>query len=186
MLLSFAQWIQATPWFTYLRQSAYSYPCILSLHMAAIALFGGMVLMTDLRLLGLAMRRRPVSDVIDQLRTPKRVGLLLAATCGVLMACCKAEEYYYNPFFRTKLALFALVAIHALVFRGSVYGKAAEFDRAQRLPGRARLAGALSMALWIGIACMGRGIGYVEPPWGIHAGSLKSLPDPAQPEPNRL
>jgi hypothetical protein len=143
--------------------------------MLAIALFGGMILMTNLRLLGLAMGKRTVSDVIDQLRAPKRVGLLLAATCGLLLLCCKAEEYYYNEFFRAKLALLALVIVHALVFRGTVYSKAAEMDRTLRLPGRARLAAVLSLVLWLAIACMGRGIGYIEPPWGIQAFGLLSL-----------
>jgi hypothetical protein len=169
MLLSLALWIQGTSLFTYIRGSAYTYPCILSLHMVAIALFGGMILMTDLRLLGLAMSRRSVSDVIDQLRRPKRLGLLLAATCGLLMLCCKAEEYYYNIFFRTKLVLFALVTVHALVFRRSVYASAAEIDRSGDMPPRAKLAAVVSLVLWLGIACAGRGIGYIEPPWGIHA-----------------
>lgn len=40
MILRFAQWIQLTPFFTYIRGSAYTYPIILSLHMTAIALFG--------------------------------------------------------------------------------------------------------------------------------------------------
>ncbi len=169
MLLSFALWVQSTVFFTYLRGSAYVYPCILSLHMVAIAFFGGMILMTDLRLLGIAMRRRPVADVAEQLRIPKRYGFLLVATCGILMFCCKAEEYYYNIFFRLKVTLLILVAIHAIAFRGSVYNRVAEYDREGRVPGRAKLAAALSLVLWIGIACMGRGIGYIEPPPGIHA-----------------
>ena len=169
MILRFAQWIQLTQFFTYIRGSAYTYPVILSLHMTAIALFGGMILMTDLRLLGLAMTRYPASHVMDQLRVPKRFGFLLVATCGILMLCSKAEEYYYNAFFRAKLALLALVVVHALIFRKSVYNQAAEFDKAGQIPGRAKLAAALSLLLWIGIACMGRGIGYIEPPWGIQA-----------------
>jgi hypothetical protein len=169
MLLSLAQWVQATGFFTCLRGSAYTYPCILSLHMVAIAFFGGMILMTDLRLLGLAMGKRPISDVIDRLRVPKRLGLLLAATCGVLMLCCKAEEYYYNIFFRTKVLLFALVIIHALIFRNSVYARTAEMDRSKQIPGRAKLAALLSLLLWIAIACAGRGIGYIEVPFNVHA-----------------
>jgi hypothetical protein len=169
MLLSLALWIQATDFFTALRGSAYMYPIVLSIHMVAISLFGGMILMTDMRLLGWAMRRHPVADVVDQFRMPKRYGFLLAAVCGVLMLGCKAEEYYYNAFLRAKLLLLILVAVHALVFRGSVYGKAAEFDRTSRIPMEAKLAAALSLILWIGIACMGRGIGYIEPPIGIHA-----------------
>src|ERR1700683_4042121 len=94
MLLSLALWIQATDFFTYLRGSGYVYPSILSLHMVAIALFGGMLLLTDMRLLGLAMNKRPVADLVDQLRVPKRYGFLLVAACGLLMLGCKAEEYY--------------------------------------------------------------------------------------------
>ena len=60
MLLSVAQWIQLTAPFTYLRESHFVYPVILSLHMVAIAFFGGMILMTDLRLLGWAMDTRPL------------------------------------------------------------------------------------------------------------------------------
>ena len=134
MLLSLALWIQATDFFTYLRGSGYVYPSILSLHMVAIPLFGGMILLTDMRLLGLAMNKRPVADLVDQLRVPKRYGFLLVAACGLLMLGCKAEEYYYNAFFRAKVALLILIALHALVFRESVYKRAAEFDQAGRVP----------------------------------------------------
>ena len=163
-LLAFAQWLQTTGWATALRGSWYVYPIILSLHLTGIAVFGAMILTVDLRLLGVVMPKRRVADVVDQLRTPKRVGFVIVATCGILMASSKAEEYYYNIFFWTKMSLLALVAVHALVFRGSVYSKAAEMDRTSRIPGRAKLAAALSLLLWISIACAGRGIGYIEPP----------------------
>jgi hypothetical protein len=116
MLLNFVQWIQLTDFFTALRGSAYIYPIVLSLHMVGLALFGGMILMTDLRLLGVTMRQRSIADVVNQLRVPKRWGLLLTATCGFLMFGSKAEEYYYNAFFRTKLILFAVVIVTELVF----------------------------------------------------------------------
>jgi len=146
------------------------YPIIMSLHMIGIALFGGMILMTDLRLLGWAMTKRSVSDVVDQFRVPKRWGLLLTATCGILMAGSKAEEYYYNVFFRTKLILFALVLVQELVFYRSVYANPAALDRSPGIPANAKLAAAFSLLLWISIACCGRGIGYIEPPLDkIHA-----------------
>jgi hypothetical protein len=170
MLLSFAQWIQFTTVFTALRGSANVYPIVMSLHMVGIALFGGMILLTDLRLLGWAMRKRSIADVLEQLRVPKRWGLVLTATCGILMAGSKAEEYYYNAFFRTKLILFALVLVQELVFYRSVYANPAALDRAPGVPANAKLAAALSLFLWTSIACCGRGIGYIEPPLDkIHA-----------------
>ena len=163
-LLTFAQWVQRTSWATGIRGSWYVYPVILSLHMCAIAFFGAMILTTDLRLLGVVMRKRPIAEVVNQLRVPKRIGFLLVAACGLLLASSKAEEYYYNPFFWTKMSLLALVGVHALVFRPRVYNKAAELDAAPRIPGRAKLAAVLSLVLWTCIFCAGRGIGYIEPP----------------------
>jgi hypothetical protein len=171
MLLSFVQWLQFTSFFTELRGSAYVYPIVMSLHMVGIAFFGGMILMTDMRLLGWALRKRSISEVIDGFRIPKRWGLLLTATCGFLMFGSKAEEYYYNAFFRAKLILFALLIVHALVFYRSVYADPAALDRFPTAPAHAKLAAALSLVLWIAVACCGRGIGYIEPPLDkIHAG----------------
>jgi hypothetical protein len=170
MLLSFAQWIQLTGFFTALRGSAYVYPIILSLHMVGLAFFGGMVLMTDMRLLGLTMRKRSITEVVDLFRIPKRWGLLLIVTCGILLAGSKAEEYYYNTFFRTKLILLGAVLVHELVFRRRVYANPAALDRTPTVPASAKLAAALSLLLWTSIACCGRGIGYIEPPLDkIHA-----------------
>jgi Family of unknown function (DUF6644) len=170
MLLSFAQWIQATDFFTALRISTYVYPIVLTLHLCGIALFGGMILVTDLRLLGWFMRKRTVSEVVDQFRVLKWFGFGLVATCGILLLGSKAEEYYYNPFVWVKLSLLALIFLHGIVFRRSVYRNAAELDKAPRIPGYAKLAAALSLTLWIGVVIAGRSIGYVEPPLNkLHA-----------------
>jgi hypothetical protein len=169
-VLSFAQWVQSTWFFTALRGSAYVYPIVLSTHMIAIALFGGMILLVDVRLLGWAMRKYTVSEMVNQLRPLKRVGFLLLVTCGALMAGCKAEEYYYNAFFRTKMTLLVLVGVHALVFRRSVYRNTTALDAAPQVPAQAKLAASLSLILWTSLVIAGRGIGYIEPPLDkIHA-----------------
>lgn len=169
MLLSLSLWIQNTAFLSALRSSSFVYPTVLSLHMVAIAFFGGMIVMTNMRLLGWSLTNYSMSDVIGQLRVPKRWGFTLVFICGALMLGSKAEEYYFNVLLRTKLSLLVLVAVHALVFR-DVYHSAGEPDK-----GRAKLAGATSLLLWIGVACAGRGIGYLDPPIGIHAGLVKLL-----------
>jgi hypothetical protein len=174
MLISLAIWVQNLPYFTDLRSSGYTYPFLLALHLVFISLFGGMILVTDLRILGWAMRSYPIADVINRLRVPKRIGFVLAATCGFLLFCSKAEAYYYNAFFQTKLTLFALVAIHALIFRGSVYNKAAALDATPSQLGRARTAAWLSLLLWTCILIAGRGIGYLTTPSGMHFAGLRA------------
>ena len=169
-LLTFCQWVQSTGFFTAIRGSWYVYPVIMSSHLAGIALFGGMILAVDLRLLGVAMRKHAVADVINQLRNLKRLGFVIVATCGLLMLGSKAEEYYYNAFFRIKMTILVLIFVHALVFRRSVYSRAREFDQSGYIPGRAKLAAVLSLVLWMGMIICGRGIGYIEPPLDkIHA-----------------
>src|SRR5438093_690216 len=105
-----------------------------------IALCGGMILITDVRLMGVAMKKWPAADMIEQLRWPKRIGLVVIVTCGFLLFASKAEEYYYNWFFWAKISLLSLVLLHQIAFRRSVY----------RNPNlnRAPIAGALSMILW--------------------------------------
>jgi len=168
MLISFLIWLQNLEPFTELRSSGYVYPVVLALHVTAISLFGAMIVATDLRLLGWALRDGSIADVVDWLRWPKRIGFLLAATCGFLLFSSKAEEYYYNPFFRIKILLFTLVAVHAMVFRKSVYGSPAELDLGAQPPARAKLAAGLSLFLWLAILCAGRAIGYVAGRPGMH------------------
>jgi hypothetical protein len=143
--------------FTYIRDSAYAYPILLSLHMVALAFFGGMILVTDLRLLGLGMRSYSVSDVVNGLRVPKRLGFIIAAVCGVLMFGSKAGRYSHNPWFWTKLALLVLIGVNYLIFRRGVYNNLAALDSAPQIPRTAKLAGGLSLLLWTGVACGARG-----------------------------
>jgi hypothetical protein len=168
MLLTLLQSVQNTGVFVYLRSSAYLYSVILALHLAVISLFGGMIVMTNLCLLGWIPRQVSAAAVVDGLRVPKRVGLLIAATFGLLLFCCKAEQYYYNVYFRTKLLLLALVAAHALAFRNRVYNRPGGMMPVGRPNPQERLAALLSLLLWAGILTAGRAIGYVPAPPGLH------------------
>jgi len=176
MFLSLAQWAQNTQFFTALRSSWYVYPIVMATHLLGIALFGGLILMTNLRLLGLTMGKYTVTDVVSQLRWPKRIGLIVVATCGILMLGSKAEEYYYNIFFRLKVVFLVLMFVHGWIFRRSVYFNTEEIDRSPQVSGRVKLAAYSSLLIWVCIACAGRGIGYIDPPLDkIHA-SLGSTP----------
>src|SRR5579871_6012705 len=105
MLLGFTRWLQSLALFTYIRESAYIFPIVLSLHMVLILFFGGMILMTNMCILGLALRGYPLASVIGRLRIPKRIGLLCMLTMGFLLFGSKAVEYSQNVFFRIKIAL---------------------------------------------------------------------------------
>jgi hypothetical protein len=162
--VSIAESIQSIGFLTDFRESALVYPIVMTTHLSCIAVFGGMILMTDLRLLGVAMTDRPVSDVVNQFRIWKRVGFCIMVAMGALLASSEAVKYSPNPYFWAKMSLLVLVAVHAAIFRPRVYNNTAAIDKAPTLPGTAKLAGALSLVLWLGILTMGRLIGYWEGP----------------------
>ena len=164
MLRSLTIWLQNTPLFIFIREADYGYYYVLGFHLTFISLFAAMIVMTDLRLLGVGLRNYSVADVVNQLRVPKRIGFVLAATCGFLIFGPKAEEYYYNAFFRTKLILFLLIGLHALIFRRSIYNRPEDLDQLSTLPGSAKAAAVFSLLLWLCVVMAGRGIGYLHPP----------------------
>lgn len=153
-----AKAIENTGIATALRESELVYPTVLSLHLTCLALIGGLILVTNLRLLGLTMASTPAAEVIARLRPWKRGGFVVMFTCGILLAASKANDYYANPWFLAKLLLLILVGVHGLVFRRTVYATGAEPDSRN-----ARAAALLSILLWLAVVAMGRMIGYYEP-----------------------
>ena len=152
------EWIESTDLSTAIREGALYYPIIGGVHLLGIALFGGMVLATDFRLLGWAMPRIPVSDIVRQLQNWKRAGFVVLTASGLLLAWAEPQKLYRSPAFWVKMALLALVGVHALVFRARVYGNADKLDVA--VTTEARLAAALSLLLWAGLIVSGRLIAY--------------------------
>ena len=146
-----------------IRESTMLYPILLSTHLMGMGLFGGMIAMTDLRILGVAMTKYPMDDVHNQLRPYKHLGLTLVVICGLLLAWSKAALYWPNPYFKLKLALLLAVAIHALVYRQSVYKSLGEMDKAGVATNTAKTAAILSLILWVSLVAAGRWIGYWEP-----------------------
>ena len=162
-----AQWVANTDFFTALRESGLPYPVVMSTHLSSIAIFGGAILMTDLRILGFAMKSMSITEVYRQTRIWKRIGFCIMITMGILLTGAKFDKYYDNPYFDIKMSLLVLVGVHALIFRPRVYKKTEEIDRAGKVPGVAKAAAWLSLILWVGILSMGRWIAYYERPGDI-------------------
>ena len=157
-IVALLQWVESTALSTAIREGALLYPIIGGFHLLAIALFGGMLVLTDLRLLGWAMQRRSVSDVLEQFRAWKRAGFVLVVSSGLLLAWAEPLKLYRSPSFWEKMALLAGVAVHALVFRDGVYENAKALDAGLTL--EAKLAAALSLLLWAGLIVTGRLIAF--------------------------
>jgi hypothetical protein len=150
MILEFFRWLQSTGWATAFRESELVYPIVLTGHLTGMGLFGGMIAITDMRLLGWAMRDTSITDLVEQLRIWKRIGFVLVVGCGVMLLSAKAELYYHNPFYWTKMTL-----------------NTVELDRAPIVPVKAKVAACLSLFLWVGLVSAGRSIAYWDVPADI-------------------
>jgi hypothetical protein len=160
--MGIAHSIQSIGFLTDFSESVLAYPIVLSTHLTCIALFGGMILMTNLRLLGLTFKSVTITEMVTSFRPWKRVGGVIMIALGLLLAASEAEKYSPNPYFWTKMIVLGLIGVHGLVFRPLVYNRTEELDRSPVIPTTAKLAAILSLILWITMFTMGRLIAYWE------------------------
>jgi hypothetical protein len=129
-----------------------------------IAVFGGLILLTDLRLLNVAMKSIPASVVVAKTRPWKHAGLTIMLLLGIHLGGAKFLDYYDNPYFLIKMTLLVCVFIHAMVFRKSVYRNPKALDSPAGPPSAAKLAATLSLVIWVSILSCGRMIAYWDNP----------------------
>lgn len=161
--MGIAHYLESIGFLSDFSESVLAYPIVLSTHLTCIALFGCMILMTNLRLLGLTFRSLTITQVVTSFRPWKRGGLVIMIGTGLLLATCEATKYAPNPFFWTKMVVLGLIGVHALIFRPIVYKRTEELDRVPSVPTKAKVAAILSIVLWTTMFTMGRLIAYWEP-----------------------
>lgn len=160
--MSIAQSLESIQFLSNFSESVLAYPIVLSIHLTDIALFGGMILMTNLRLLGLTFNSVSITQMVTALRPWKRLGGTVQIGTGLLLATCEATKYAPNPYFWTKMAILGLIGVHAMVFRPLVYNRTEELDKSPVIPTSVKVAAILSLILWTGMFTMGRLIAYWE------------------------
>jgi hypothetical protein len=159
-LLPFCQWLAATSGSIALHESLFMYPLVESVHVLTLCLFVGMSVLLDLRLLGVTLRRVPVSEVTDRLLPWMIVGFVIMLITGLLLFYAIPVRSYQNIFFRLKLITLVLAGLNAWYFHEGIHKRVAQWDRDVRTPARARMAGVLSLVFWGIIVVSGRMIAY--------------------------
>jgi hypothetical protein len=135
------------------------FPIVETLHVMAFCIVFGSIAMLDLRLLGIASRDSTVSRLSNEVLPWTWTAWGAAAVFGSLMFMAKAETYAGNLQFRLKFVCMGLAALNMLIFKFGAYRQVARWDSGEP-PMSAKLAGALSLSLWIGVVFFGRWIGF--------------------------
>jgi len=144
-ILEWCQGIQDSGLSRIISESTWGYPIVGALHVLALALFGGAVLIPHVRVLGFGVRNTLDSDFVIDVRWIRRVGLTLVVVTGVILFASSAVQYYESTSFRIKMALLTLIALNAIA-------------AARR--GLRKWQSALSLALWAAVIFASRGIAF--------------------------
>jgi hypothetical protein len=159
-IVSALEWLEGLAWTTAIRESAWGYPILETAHLASIVAFAGLVIMMDLRLVGLAFMHAPMTQIQRRLFPWQMAALVPSTATGLLLCCIDPMRYYANVMFRVKLVLLALAGLNALSFHLKTYRMAGRWDEDPQGSARARLAGAISLVLWSATIVSGRLTAY--------------------------
>ena len=152
--------LEATPFATAVRESTWMFPTFETLHVLFIALVVGTIMIVDFRLINVASRHRPVSVIMREV-LPWTWGAFAGALIfGGLLFCSAATKYAHNPQFLFKMLLLLLAAANMAVFHLGSGRKIELWDQASMTPNGARIAGGLSMVIWVSVIVLGRWIGF--------------------------
>jgi hypothetical protein len=144
-----------------LRSGRWSYAAVNAAHITGIAILFGAILPLDLRLMG-CFRRVPIRTLARVLVPVATCGLLLAVTAGALLFSIRAVQYAGTTLFQIKMALVACGIANAVLLRKAAAWEAGRDSTADMPPPRLRVAGALSIALWLSVIFCGRFVAFVE------------------------
>jgi hypothetical protein len=157
-LIVFCHWLARTHLGVFMRDSTYGFAVIEMGHLLSLAVFGGAVLMVDLRFLGFGFKSQTVSQVAKELLPLTVGGVIAMSISGFLLFMGGPSRYYHNPAFQLKMILFVLALVfhfglQFIVSRGDAVGTSGSLWL--------RLSAVISLALWFTIGLAGRAIGYV-------------------------
>jgi hypothetical protein len=172
--------LEASRLATTIRNSLYLFPLIESVHVLGLTMVFGTILIIDLRLLGLASTRRAFTAIASDVLKWTWLAFAVTATTGLLMFVTNAGTYYYNVYFRAKMALLILSGVNMLAFELTARRSVHSWDRNAAAPAAGRAVAVLSLVVWIGVIFLGRWVGFTSastPAPGDNEINLEDLED---------
>lgn len=162
LLLDFAQVLYDSPIGTDIRESQFLYPLIEAAHLLGLAVSSGLIVLTDLRLLGLFMKDVPVADILHQLRYWVIGGFIGTFVSGGFLFWAEAATIIENPAFIVKILFVVLGCANALWFEFRWGRSVTQWGEQKALPTAVKYAGLASLTLWTIVIISSRFIPYLS------------------------
>lgn len=127
-------------------------------HIMALGMLIGTLVIVDLRLLGLGMRRQSVSQLAGYLAPWTLLGVGLMVFTGVPLFMSEAVRLgKSSPFLFKMIFLLCAVTLHFTLHRKAI-ASSASTSQGSAL---GKLAACLSLLCWLGVALAGRAIAFL-------------------------
>jgi len=143
-----------------IRENELIFPWIEAIHVLAVTLVIGSIALVDLRLIGVRALNRAISNISKELLPITWIAFLVAAITGAILFTSNALSYSQNFYFISKMILLGLAGINMMCFQFIIGKNLDSWNHYQQLPTAARIAGAISLTLWVSIIFCGRWIGF--------------------------
>src|SRR5262245_28582320 len=145
----------------WMRSSVKAMPIVEAIHVLAAATVFGTIFIVDLRLLGLPNTKRPFTRVSDEMLWLTWSAFAVALIAGVLMFAANASTYYVNTEFRLKMLALIAAGVNMAIFQGVTFKSVKTWDQSAT-PTAARVAGGLSILIWVTVIFLARWIGFTK------------------------
>jgi hypothetical protein len=161
MVQAFSTWLHSTrlswavaggiPWI---------WPLCETLHFMGLALLMGVVSVFDLRMLGMA-KGLPLGP-LQRLMPWAILGFLINLTTGFMFFAGDPFQYIHNIAFGMKLLFIGLAGVNVILFYVTgLYRHVDNVGAGQDVPVAAKLIGAASLFLWVGVMYWGRMLPFI-------------------------
>jgi hypothetical protein len=155
-LLPIFQWLDSTGIGNAIRDSTYIFPVVEVIHLLGITLLLGTLTATDLRMLGLGLKRQSISRVATELAPYTVMAALVTIVSGILLFLSEAVKCYANAAFPWKMWLLLAGILLYLFFQRRVTAPGSSAS-----PFALKVVALLSLIFWYGVAIAGRVIAFV-------------------------
>jgi len=149
------EWIEESALGAGVRESIWLFPALEAIHLVAFGALGGLLLVVDLRLLGLGLPG-PVAPLARSVRPWLIAAVVVLFATGIPMFASEAIKCYYSIPFNIKMIALALSVLFTFTARPKVIATTPD----QLSPYLGKLAAVVSVGLWGTVAWGGRWIGF--------------------------
>jgi hypothetical protein len=151
------RWVEQSSIGNWIADSSWLFPAIEAVHIVALTILFGAILMLNLRLFGLVLVHKPVAQLARELGPWILCSLVIILASGFLLFSSEAMKSYTSVPFQVKM----LFLFGAILFHYTLYGRLTQARDGRVHPLWNKLAATLSVALWLGVGIGGRAIGFL-------------------------